>query len=92
MNIFEIVEAWIIAGNPSTIQKELADKRASICDNCEFKKEIISGVKFSIICSKCGCPLVKKIYTNNYNSCPLRKWFEIDKPYFSDQKTNKTLF
>ena len=92
MDIFEILEAWVIAGNPNKIQKELANKRANICNGCEFKKEIIKGIKFSIVCSECGCPLAKKIYTNNYNPCPEKKWSEIDEPYFDKQKTNKTLF
>lgn len=92
MNILDILEAWIIAGNPTKIQKELSEKRAEICESCEFKKEIIKGIKLSIKCSKCGCPLAKKIFTNSYNACPMNKWGDVDIPYFNKQKNDKTLF
>ena len=91
MNIFEIIEAWVIAKNPNERQKEIANKRAVICNDCEFSSQIIKGLEISIICNNCGCPLVKKIYTNKYNPCPHRKWAEIDEPYFK-QKNDKTLF
>lgn len=91
MDIFEILEAWVIAGNPSPVQKELANKRAVICNECEFKKQFIKRLKLSTICDKCGCPLAKKIYTKRYNVCPMHKWSEVDKDYFSSQKTNKTI-
>jgi hypothetical protein len=91
MKIKEIIEAWIIAGRPSKIQRELADKRADVCESCENKIQIIKGVKTSTVCSGCGCPVAKKIFTNIYDPCPLHKWAEIDKSYFTKQKDNKTL-
>ena len=33
--IFEIVEAWSTAINPSPIRKRLAEIRYKICDTCE---------------------------------------------------------
>jgi len=92
MNILEIINAWIIAENPTTEQKELSQKRAEICDSCEFKKEKIKGLKISIICSECGCPLSKKIFTHKYDPCPQHKWNKVDEPYFIKQKNTKTLF
>ena len=92
MNIREIIEAWMIAGNPTKIQEEIAEKRLEICEKCEFKKEIIKSIKISNICSECGCPIHKKVFTNSYDPCPVHKWSEIDQPYFLSRKTNKTLF
>lgn len=92
MNISEIIEAWIISGKPTKIQKQLAYDRANICESCEFKKELVKGLKISTICSECGCPISKKIFTNNFDPCPKHKWSEIDEPYFSKRKNNNTLF
>lgn len=91
MNIKEIIEAWFISGNPTKIQEELAEKRLDVCDVCEVRKEIIKNVKISNICGKCGCPIVKKVFTNSYDPCPLHKWGDIDEPYFSKRKTKNTL-
>jgi hypothetical protein len=91
MNFLEIIEAWMIAGNPTKIQKELAYNRAEICESCEFKKEILKGVKMTTICNECGCPISKKIFTNNYDPCPKHKWAELDEQYFPKRKSNNTL-
>lgn len=91
MNIPEIIEAWIIAGNPTKVQKELSEKRLEVCNGCEIRKEIIKNVKISQICGKCGCPIQKKVFTNGFDPCPLHKWGDIDEPYFEKRKSNKTL-
>lgn len=91
MNIKEIIEAWIIAGNPNKIQEELAEKRMEICKSCTERKEIIKNIKISHICGKCGCPIQKKVFTNGYDPCPLHKWSDIDEPYFTKRKTQNTL-
>lgn len=91
MNVKEIIEAWIIAGHPTKVQKELSEKRLEICDTCDVKKEIIKKVKISHICGKCGCPIQKKAFTNTFNPCPLNKWTEVDEPYFDKRKSDKTL-
>ncbi len=54
--------------NPSDEEKELADKRLGICNECPFKKELL-GVA---LCGECGCPLSKKAYSQY--GCPLQKW------------------
>ena len=79
MNIKQIIEAWVIANNPTSQQIKLAELRGSICDNCELKKIILSVT----ICTGCGCPISKKVFTNEYNPCPEKKWKEIDRPYFN---------
>jgi hypothetical protein len=83
MNIKEIIEAWSIANNPTPSQKTLAELRGEVCENCPAKK---TKLKIAI-CKECGCPISKKVFTNNYNPCPLKKWEEIDKPYFKSKPT-----
>lgn len=77
----EIFEAWIISFNPNDTQKELAKERLNICLGCEYRKEVLKGVKWSAICNDCGCPLNKKIFSKNFNPCPKKKWNEIDSEY-----------
>ena len=36
----EIINAWVIAKNPSDEQKILAEKRYNVCDECPSKKTI----------------------------------------------------
>lgn len=86
MNIKEIIEAWVIAHNPTETQQELAEKRLSICENCPSK---ITLVRINM-CSECGCPVTKKVFTKSFNPCPLKKWGEADQPYYSI-KNLKTL-
>lgn len=85
MNLKEILEAWIIAHNPTQEQIELANLRGEICMSCPSRKHIIVD-----ICTECGCPISKKVFTNNYNPCPLKKWKDVDGDKYDD-KENKTL-
>jgi len=83
MNIREIIDAWIIAHNPTDRQKKLAELRGEFCVDCSART-----LKLKIpFCDKCGCPISKKIFTNTYNPCPLKKWGEVDKPYMKQKKT-----
>ena len=84
MNFKQIIEAWMISFDPTSTEKELAEIRGKICDECPSKVLRLNMA----ICKECGCPIGKKIFTNDYNPCSLSKWSEIDKPYF---KRNKTL-
>jgi hypothetical protein len=36
-NIVEIMQAWKIRYNPTDEQQEIAERRAVVCDTCEFK-------------------------------------------------------
>lgn len=87
MNIAQIIKAWIIAYKPSEKQVELAKLRGDVCHECPARKEFIS---FNI-CSECGCPIGKKIFTDEYNPCPMGKWKDVDLKYFENDKKNKTL-
>jgi len=89
-NIGKIVEAWIIAHNPSAEQRLLSEKRLSVCDECPAKKEILKKAKWTYICTECGCPLGKKSFTNSYNPCPLKKFDDVDNQYFN-LKNKKTV-
>lgn len=83
-NFIEIVNAWITAANPNEMEAELAKERLNICMSCNFRKEVIHKKKWSAVCGKCGCPIQKKIFTNEYGSCPLNKWEEIEKKYIKN--------
>jgi hypothetical protein len=88
----EIADAWIIAHNPSKEQKILAENRFIICDMCPSKKTLSDIIKISTICNECGCPISKKIFTPEFNACPLKKWKEVDdKFHLATQKKAKTV-
>ena len=84
MNFNEIINAWIISFNPNESQKELALNRAKICDGCEYKKLIVKKP----ICSACGCPISKKIFSEKQNPCPKGKWKDIDDEFFMKLKSD----
>jgi hypothetical protein len=80
-DLIEILKAWATAENPNKMQKELAELRLNVCMGCDMRKEIIHNKKWSALCGKCGCPLSKKIFTDQYGSCPLDKWNIVEEPY-----------
>ena len=43
----EIFDAWKISFNPTLIQEELAGKRFNVCLGCDYRKEVLKGVKWS---------------------------------------------
>ena len=72
----EIAAAWIEAANPTDESKKLAERRAAVCNGCEFRKKNTTLVDF-YYCSLCGCPLNKKIFSPvnpEENPCPKNKW------------------
>jgi ribosomal protein L37E len=83
MKIAEIINAWIISFNPNEEQKTLALNRVNICDTCEYKKYVIKKP----ICSACGCPLSKKIFSEKQNACPKGKWDDVDDEFFTKVKS-----
>jgi len=88
MNFREIIKAWTISFNPTDEQRNLAEQRGKICDECPSKLPMAGIMP---ICKECGCPIGKKIFTDSYNPCPLKKWQEIDEKHFGPIKTEKTL-
>ncbi len=86
INFKKIAKAWITAANPTSKQSELAEARWNICQSCD-KKKLLATIP---ICGSCGCPLSKKIFTMENDSCPLSKWSEVEKDYFII-KTNNSI-
>lgn len=87
----EIINAWVIAKNPSAEQKILAEKRYNVCDECPSKKTITTKLEIGVICGECGCPISKKIFSTEFNACPLKKWKEVDDKFHAlTQKKVKT--
>lgn len=88
-NLLEIINAWIIAANPNEMQTKLAKERLDICMSCDFRKEIIHKKNWSVICGPCGCPIKKKIFTDQMGSCPKKKWNEVEESYKNILKEKK---
>jgi hypothetical protein len=82
----EIFNAWKISLNPTPKQEELAKLRLDFCLGCEFRKEVVKGLKWSALCGKCGCPLSKKVFSPNYNACPEKLWGEVDSNHLEPLK------
>ncbi len=74
--LMEIASSWIAAVNPTEEQKELAEKRLSVCYDCEYKRHNkLTGLHY---CGVCGCPLAAKIFSPlpGKKACPKEKWEE----------------
>lgn len=92
MNLTEIIDAWITALNPTAEQKSKSIERAMICGACpKLKNTTLLGIKTKK-CGACGCPISKKIFSNEFNPCPLKKWEEVDTKYLPSQKNTKTIW
>lgn len=84
INVKKIVSAWVTSFNPKEDERKLAENRFTICSTCEFKGKNILSVD---ICTKCGCPLSKKVFTSlDYTTCPLGKWDDLDKEFKNIKK------
>ena len=92
LNFKKIYSAWTIAHNPNPSQKLLAEKRNEICESCPSRKVLTNKLKLGVICSECGCPITKKIFSIGFNECPLKKWEEVDTMYRTfEVKSNKSI-
>ena len=87
----KILNAWITAHHPTEQQQLLANKRQEVCDVCPSKREITKKFKIGVICNECGCPLAKKIFSADFNDCPLKKWESVDTTYFPKSKDSKSI-
>ena len=91
-NFKKIYNAWVTSYYPNEVQKLLAEKRNEICETCPSRKVLTDKLKLGVICGECGCPLTKKIFSNDFNDCPLKKWEEVDTMYRTfNTKSNKSL-
>lgn len=91
MDFLEIIQAWKIANNPTPKQELLAKLRFDICETCPSKKVLTGKLKIATICGECGCPISKKIFTPQFNSCPLKKWEKIDNQYIPEKNTSSLI-
>lgn len=71
----EIATAWVTAANPSSEDLKKAKHRIEICNSCENRKQNTTLIDF-YYCGLCGCPLDKKIFAPDKNSCPENKWIK----------------
>jgi hypothetical protein len=91
-NPIEIINAWFTSINPNETESILAKERLDICMKCDFRKEVIHNKEWSALCGKCGCPIRSKIFTNQFGSCPEKKWNILEENYKSILKEKgKTL-
>jgi hypothetical protein len=88
----KITKAWFDSYFGSEKQKELAIKRALICETCPSRIVVNEPTGLLTRCKECGCPIKKKIFSKDFNDCPLKKWESADSLYFPPRKTGKTLF
>jgi len=92
LNFKKIYNAWVTSYFPNETQKLLAEKRNEICESCPSRKILTDISKLGVICGECGCPITKKIFSNDFNDCPLKKWEEVDTTYrMFEAKSNKSL-
>lgn len=89
----EIFESWKTSFKPTPEQEELAQKRLSVCLDCEYRKEVLKGINWSAYCGHCGCPINKKVFSKNYNPCTKKKWKDVDSEYITpiQDKNDNTL-
>jgi len=88
-DLLDVLKSWVTSVNPNEIEKKLAEERIEICAKCEFRKEVFHNKKWSALCGRCGCPINKKIFTDQYGTCPLGKWNFIEDKYKSHLKIKK---
>jgi tRNA(Ile2) C34 agmatinyltransferase TiaS len=89
MDFIKIAKAWIAAYNPTEKQTLIAEERHKICNECP--SNVKSGL-WDYKCNECGCPISKKIFSDQFNDCPLGKWESVDSQHFPPRKVTKTLF
>ncbi len=80
ISIKEITLAWWDSYFAEESQKKLAKDRLKICEDCPSLKEKFKRVKKISVsfCGECGCPISKKIFSSEFNACPLGKWKNAD--------------
>lgn len=88
----KIAKAWIDSYIGSDRQRELAARRTSICEVCPSRIVVNGSNSLLTRCKECGCPIKKKVFSDEFNDCPLKKWEKIDLDYFPPRKEIKTLF
>lgn len=78
INLKEIFIAWKTSIRPTELQSKIAEDRLNVCINCPHKKEVLEGKKWTAYCQKCGCPIRKKVFSQEINPCPMGYFGECD--------------
>ena len=73
--ISEIAQAWYRSFNPTKSQEAEATRRIGICEECEHNT-FVPLARFHM-CGLCKCPIAKKVFSPNVESCPAGKWSEV---------------
>lgn len=81
---------WDSYFGPENI-KELAEARLAICEVCPSRRVALRKLVPFPQCSECGCPLGKKVFSPQYNDCPLGKWEKVDSESTVFQKRKSIL-
>ena len=71
-----IIRSWKISLSPNEEQRNLANERKEVCQQCESCKQFEDKILKRIVdyyCEECNCPIGKKIYSVT-ESCPKNKW------------------
>jgi hypothetical protein len=80
LDIKKISKAWFNSYFGSNEQKELSQKRLNICEGCPERTTVTIGFTYPA-CGICSCPIQKKIFSSQFNDCPLDKWENVDKEH-----------
>lgn len=97
VDVKEITKAWIDSYFGTIEQKNRANDRNEICQQCPSLKEFFKQHKNISVqqCGECGCPISKKIWSYKFNACPLGKWEDVDKKhknlFDTELKTKNTI-
>jgi hypothetical protein len=91
INVKEIIDAWTISYKPTENQLNKSIERGKICETCPSRKIIKKKFKLSTNYGECGCPISKKIFSPDYNPCPLKKWEVVENSELFIQKNSKTI-
>jgi hypothetical protein len=90
IDVKKIVSAWMTSFSPNDDEKKLAEDRYNICSTCDRKEKNLLGID---VCKECGCPLSKKIFTlTDKETCPLKKWDDLDSEFRKNKKHKYNLF
>jgi hypothetical protein len=70
--------------------KEIGLNRLLICNDCpKIINEVVDD-KNTSTCSECGCSISKRIFSPQFNSCPLLKFKESDLIHYPTRQKVKT--
>lgn len=93
IDIKEISQAWWDSYFANNETKQLAKDRFEVCKECPSLTQMFKKIKKVNVaaCGECGCPISKKIFSPNFDACPLGKWKNVDSKNINVWKKNYTI-